>query len=142
MILVYKVQRALLGLDVKTAEIFADDTERDQLNAAEKKHDDHQRWIAAYRIAIDQRLAEHPDAEHEREQRRRDADVGRKLQRRAAERGDPIDREIPQAPVVPFGFAGVARVAVIDDRQLAEADPGEKSFHEPLTLAHLLQRIQ
>ena len=36
----------------------------------------------------------------------------------------------------------MARVAVVDDRQLAEADPGEKSFHETLPLAHLLERIE
>src|SRR5580765_8179684 len=65
MILVYEIERALLGFDVKTAEVLADDAERDELDAAEQQHDDHQRRIAADRIAEEQRLAEHPDSEHE-----------------------------------------------------------------------------
>ena len=142
MILVYEVQWALLRFDVKTSEIFADDPERHELHAAEEQHDDHQRGIALDRIAEDERLAENVKAEHEREQRGREPDVRRELQRRAAERRDAVDREVPEFPVIPLRFAGVARVAVIDDRQLPETDLGEKTFHEALALAHLLQRIE
>src|SRR4051812_28261557 len=115
MILVYEIERALLGLDVKTAEILADDAERDELNTAEQQHDDHQRGIAAHRIAEDERLGQHPDAEHEGKRGGGKANIGRELQRRARERRDSIDREVPEPPVIPFRLAGVARIAVIHD---------------------------
>src|SRR6478735_3335249 len=93
-----EVEGALLGLFVKTAEIFADGPQRDELHAAEEQDHDHHRRPAGDRIAPRQRFDDDPHRIDESEQRGQQADVGGHAQGRGREAGDAFDREIPQAP--------------------------------------------
>src|SRR3546814_11258590 len=70
------------------------------------------------------------------------AQVGGQPQRRGREAGDALEREVPQPPEAELAASRQPRLALVRDRGLAEADPAEQSFHEPVPLAQLPQRSQ
>ena len=61
----HHIERPLLGLGEDAADIFAEHAERDQLDAAEEQHRDHDRGIAGHRVAEDHRV-DREEAAHSR----------------------------------------------------------------------------
>src|SRR4029453_7660653 len=58
-VVLYKVQGTLLGFVEHSSQVFADDAEADELNAAQEQNDHNQRGVTGYRIAIRQFLEDH-----------------------------------------------------------------------------------
>ena len=89
-----------------------------------------------------ERLHEHESGVDERRQRGQEPDIGRDLERRDREAGDALEREVPQLPVAPLARPGRARVAIVVDRTLPEADPGEQALHDPVAFRQAVERIE
>src|SRR5690348_9811081 len=119
----YKVDRALLGFDVDSADIFSDDADADEVHAAEHEHRGEQRGVAGHVPAEDQ--YSHRDEERigEAEQGDRAAEVGPDAQRHGAEAGDALEREVPQLPARELALAGDPRLAAVRHDRGAEAHP-------------------
>ena len=95
-----------------------------------------------HRIAEEQRLHEHECGVYERRKSCQDTDISRDLQRRDRETGDALECEVPELPVTPLAGPRRTRVAVVVDRPLPEADPGEQAFHDPVALRQAVERIE
>ena len=79
------------------SQVFADDAERQQLHAAEKQYDGHQRGIALHGVVPDERGDEHVDHVEECHERHDESQDGGEAQRGSGERGDTIDGEVHEA---------------------------------------------
>ena len=69
-------------------------------------------------------------------------DVGRELQRQVRERGDRVEREAQHLAQRVLRLAGVARVALVGDGGLGEADPDGHPAQEARALGHRQQRVE
>src|SRR5207244_13023561 len=81
------------------------------------------------------------DRVQEGEDRNRHAHVAPHFEWHRTERGDRIERKIPQPPICPVCTASVPFWPIIDNRSLPEADPGEQTLHEPRALGKTHQHI-
>jgi len=84
--------------------------------------------------AVDQRADDDEGSIDERNAGDHEADVGPHAQGDRAERGDPLEREIPEPPAAELGSAGRAGFAHVLHRSRPEAHPGEDALHEAVPL--------
>ena len=136
-----EIERAPLHLREDAADIFAENAEREQLNAGEEGDRHDQRGIAWHVDAEDQcpddvkgSPAPAPAS------RSTSADIGPDLERHGRERHQPVEREMGQLAIAEFGLSAQPRRDVEGHADRLEADPGVESFRETRMLAHGAQR--
>src|SRR5690606_949667 len=140
-VLPQEIERPALGFIEHTTDVLPQDADRDELGATKKQDGDHQRRKALHRFPEEQSLGDDPDTVQESGERHGQAEVRGELQGYAREGSDPLESEIPQSPVIPFGFAGEARVPTIWNPVLRISHPGEQALHEPVLLSQLIQCV-
>ncbi len=140
-LLAHDVQRAVLDLVVDAPDVLADHAERDQLDAAEQQDGDRDRAEAG-QVGADDAQHDHDRDRDERDARGEQSDVGGQLQRQVREGGDRVEREAQHLAQRVLGLAGVARVALVGDGGLREADPHGHAAQEARALGHRQQRVQ
>jgi len=138
----HDIEWPALGLVEDAAKIFAYDAQRHQLHAAKEQHHGHQARIAGRRVAKEDGADDELEDVKPGEKCRHEPEIGRNLERPHGEAGNPLQREVPQLPVIPLGLARRAGCALIGHGDGREAHPGEQALHEAVLLAQLQQRIQ
>src|ERR1700722_11475251 len=136
-----QIKGTTLDLAVHAREVFADNAERDKLHAAEKQHRDHQRGVTRQVDAADNFQGGEKHCEEEREERNRHANIAPDFQRQRAERGDRVERKVPQPPIVPLGVASVARLPIEGDGGLPKTHPREEPLHESRAFGQSHQHV-
>jgi hypothetical protein len=119
----------VLGLHVEAAEIFADHAEHEHLHGAEHDDDQHQRGPALDGGAgeeSDRDIAEQKHGGGDQPQ----PDMARHPKRRRREAGDGVEGEAEHLREGIFALPGMALGAVVGDRHLPEADPGDHAADE------------
>lgn len=114
----------------------------DESHAAQEQDRYHQRWLSACKVAVDNGFVDSEDCIDESQPRDAESQVRRGLEGRDGERGEPLQGEIPERPVIPLGDAGEARIAPIHHRHGREADSGEQAFHVAVVLAQFQRRVE
>ncbi|ERJ33212.1 hypothetical protein L810_4649 [Burkholderia sp. AU4i] len=126
---------------IDAAEVFADDADADQLDAADEQHHGDERRVAVHGVAEQQRAHDDEGAVDERKGGEREADVGPYAQRHGAEACDAFEREVPAPPSGEFRAAAATRGTRVFDDLGAIADPCEQAFHETPPLGQRAQRV-
>jgi len=111
------------------------------LHAAEEEDREDRRGVAGQIVAGEDTQRDLDDADDERDDRDEEAEVGREAQRDLAERGDAVEREAQHLRERILGLAGKARIAIVLDAGLVEADPRNEPANEAVPLARALQHL-
>ena len=128
--------RPLLDLVVDAAHVLAHDAEREQLDAAEQRDEDDDRRVACREVLRARELEDQVDqCEQERGEREQDAGHRDEVQRPAREPDHAVHADEDRAEErVVLRLAGLAGVAVVEHRCLAEADEADESAQEAMGL--------
>src|SRR6266702_359293 len=131
------VERALLDLLVDTPDVLAEDTETDELHAADEQDGRESRRPAWYRGLGKKVLADEAvDHEEETDAGAHEAERGGHLQRYLGERENSVDGEPHHFFDGILGFTGEAFLTLERDVALRETDPADHAAYEAGLLAH------
>src|SRR5688572_15571939 len=137
-----EVEGTVLGFDKQASDVLAEYADRHELQPAKERDSDDQCRESRHRIAEEQGLHEYVRGVCKCRKSCQDTDVGRDLERCDRETGDALECEVPELPVTPLAGPSCTRVAVVVDRPLPEADPGEQAFQDPVALRQAVERIE
>ena len=119
---------SFFDLQVHSREIFAYDTQAEQLDASDKSDDTGCRSPARDRVSKKE-FADHDKGDRQKgDHGHQDPEPGSDVQRYMGKIDDAVDRVSEQAPEIPFGLACDPFHIFIGHPVGAEADPAKDSF--------------
>ena len=133
--------RAVLGLFKGSAYIFADDTDTEQLDAAQKQDQDNDGCITGNVDTPEQFLDNDPDQVQNRDHRGDTANVNGVAQGLSREANDAFNGVVQQLAEAPFGGAGGPLAGGIGDEAGIVTHPGENALGEPVILTQLQNAV-
>ena len=136
-----EVERPRFDLVVDAADVFTQNADPDQLDAAEEQDRKDRRRVAGQVVAREDLERDLEDRDDERADADDEAEVRREAQRNLGERRDAVDRKAQHLRERILGRAGIARIAIVLDADLLEADPCNQSAQEAVVLAGVLERV-
>src|SRR5579883_6123 len=136
-----QIERPRLRLDERAADILAHDRQHEDLGARHE-HDDHDQAGPTGNSGQEQPGYERIHHANPGEAEKYDPRVDSQAKRLARKGGDRIQREIHHLAEAVMRFPCKARLTVILDRYLPEADPAHHAPYEAMRLGHAEQRFQ
>ncbi len=120
--------RAVFGFEVGFREVFADDAEEEELDAASEHNKTDEAGPAGSRVAESEGFDDDNDDHDEGDEAEEDAKKGSESERDGREGDDAFDGVFEEFPEGPFRFAGDALDVFVFDPFRLEADEGPEAF--------------
>ncbi len=118
----------MFGFEVGFREVFADDAEEEELDAASEHNKTDEAGPAGSRVAESEGFDDDNDDHDEGDEAEEDAKKGSESERDGREGDDAFDGVFEEFPEGPFRFAGDALDVFVFDPFRLEADEGPEAF--------------
>ena len=135
------VSRALLGFDEDQSEVFANDTEADELDRAHEEDHDEETGPPASGGLVDQGVGEAPGGQDRGEKGGEKAELGDQPERIAAEADQTVGGEAKQGAQSVFRLSRLTRSTLVNQAHLAEPDERPQPPDKPTALGEARHRI-
>ncbi len=134
------IVRTALHLVVNATEVFAEDADADELNAADEEDERDERGEAGLRdLDAEQAADDEEHREAETAQADEDSGEGDDAQRKFREADEAVDGVAKKSIQALAGLAGGAVVAVVERFRAAEADPGAEAGEEAVAFGEAVE---